>query len=72
MKSVDAVDRQLQGLNQVEGLVAGHQLQAFTHLCLIEAAVDGREHEACDTAYSVSGFNTGLEAICDFLEVNFV
>ena len=72
LQAVDAVDGQLQGLDQVEGLVPGHQLQALADLGVVEAAVDGREHEACDTAYSMSGFNTRLEAIGNLLEVYFV
>ena len=58
LQAVDAVDGQVQGLDQVEGLVAGHQLQSLTHLSVVEAAVDSGEHKACDTAYSMSGFNT--------------
>ena len=41
VQAVDAVDGQLQGLGQVEGLVAGHQLEALAHLSIVETAVDG-------------------------------
>ena len=67
LQAVDAVDGQVQGLDQVEGLVAGHQLQALADLGVVEAAVDGREHKACDTAYSMCGLDTRLKAICNHL-----
>ncbi len=47
------VQRQRQGLAQIDRLIARHQLQSLAGLGVVDAAVDGHEHEVVDGAHVV-------------------
>ena len=56
--AVNAVDGQLQGLSEVKRFIPRHQLQALTHLSVVEASIDSGEHKVSDTAHSACCLDT--------------